>query len=150
MLYFALNVVGGTPYDYAETQARHEKHLEMIRSILDGLNDDDFKVMVLLAHADPDRGSHHKDFFKTFLGIVKELGKPCVHFHGDSHKYYEDEGRDDIDNYMRISLDGKSTAPPLRVEIDVRRNNPIKVSRRRSDLKVDCCRHGWPRHDDEL
>ena len=76
MLYFALNVVGGTPYDYAETQARHGKHLEMIRSILDGLNDDDFKVMVLLAHADPDRGSHHKVFFKTFLFIVKELGKP--------------------------------------------------------------------------
>jgi len=38
----------------------------------------------------------------------------------------------------------------MKVEIDVTRKNPIKVSRRRSDLDVDCCKYGWPRHDDEL
>ncbi len=56
--------------------------------------------------------------------IEKKIGKPTVHFHGDLHKYYEKEGGGyDVDNYLRISLDGESIAPPIRVEIDVSKEN---------------------------
>jgi len=141
--YIALNIVGGTPYSKSEAKARYAQHLEMIRKILD--EDDNFKVLVLLGHADPECSSSHEDFFEEFSQIVEDLGKPTIHFHGDSHSYYEVEGGEHVDNYVRISLDGESKAPPLRVEIDVSRKNPIRISRRRSDLDVDCCSRGWPR-----
>ena len=116
VLYFGLNVIGGRPYSNSESNARHKEHLEMIYSILDGLDEGDFNVMVLLAHADPTCSSHHEDFFREFAEITEELGKPTIHFHGDSHEYYEVEGGDYyVDNYMRISLDGESTAPPIKV-----------------------------------
>jgi len=147
--YIALNIVGGTPYSKSEANTRYAEHLEMIRKILD--EDDNFKVLVLLGHADPECSSSHEDFFEELSQIVEDLGKPTIHFHGDSHSYYEVEGGDhNVDNLVRISLDGESKAPPLRVEIDVSRKNPIRISRRRSDLDVDCCSRGWPRHNDEL
>lgn len=149
VLYFALNVIGGSPYSKSESENRQEEHIEMIHKILDDLDEDAFKVMVLLGHADPGCGSHHEEFFKELSDIVEDLGKPTIHFHGDYHEYYEVEGGDhDVDNLMRISLDGESISPPVRVEIDVSKSSPIKVSRRRPDLKVDCCDQGWPR--DEL
>ena len=50
---------------------------------------------------------------------------------------------------MRISLDGESVAPPIRVTIDVSKANPVTVSRRQSNLTVDCCSDGWPRLNDD-
>ena len=142
--YIALNIVGGTPYSKSEANARYAEHLKMIRKILD--EDDNFQVLVLLGHADPECSSSHEDFFEELSQIVEDLGKPTIHFHGDSHSYYEVEGGDqNVENLVRISLDGESKAPPLRVEIDVSRKNPIRISRRKSDLDVDCCSRGWPR-----
>ncbi len=149
VLYFGLNIVGGSPYSKSEKRERHKEHLEYIRWILDELDEDDFQVMVLLAHAEP--SEHHEDFFEGddgFAAIVEDVGKPTIHFHGDWHEYYEVEGDFDVDNYMRISIDGESLAPPIKVEIDVSKKNPIRISRRRRDLDVDCCRNGWPRHDE--
>jgi len=149
VLYFGINIVGGSPYSHSEKKERHKEHLSYIRWILEKLDEDDFQVMVLLGHAEP--GSLHDDFFKGsdgFAAIVEEMGKPTVHFHGDYHEYYEVEGAFDVENYMRISLDGESIAPPIMVEIDVKRKNPIRVSRRRSDLDVECCKYGWPKHDE--
>ena len=145
VLYFGLNMVGGTPYSSSEKSRRHQKHLEFVSTIM---NDhlDDFKVLVLLAHAEP--GSYHRDFFggdSGFISIIKEMGKPTIHFHGDNHEYYEEEGEYGVDNYMRISLDGESVAPPIRVTIDVSKSNPVRVSRRWRNLDVDCCSEGWPR-----
>ncbi|KAL9185605.1 hypothetical protein ACHAXT_003382 [Thalassiosira profunda] len=151
VLYFGLNIVGGSPYSKTEKKKRHAEHLEHIHEIMEGLDNEDFQVVVLLGHADP--GDNHDDFFKGgdgFAAIVEDLGKPTIHFHGDWHEYYEVEGDFGVDNYMRISLDGESIAPPIKVEIDVSKKNPIKVSRRDRDLDVDCCRRGWPRHNDEL
>ncbi|KAL7525449.1 hypothetical protein ACHAWF_001362, partial [Thalassiosira exigua] len=158
VLYFGLNIIGGTPYSESEKERRHAEHLEQIRATLAFLDDDDdFRVVVLMAHADP--GDHHYDFFggsDGFASIVMDLRpKPVVHFHGDSHHYYESEGGAwgdcvDSDNYVRISLDGESAAPPIRVEVDVERPNPVRVSRRRDDLEVECCGRGWPRLGDEL
>ena len=80
---------------------------------------------------------------------MKAVGKPTVHFHGDWHEYYEVEGGDyGVDNYLRISLDGESIAPPIRVVIDVSKENPIKISRVKSGLAVDCCSVGWPRSEE--
>lgn len=39
VLYLGLNIVGGTPYSYAEKEERHALHLEKIRGILDGLDE---------------------------------------------------------------------------------------------------------------
>ncbi|KAL7529485.1 hypothetical protein ACHAXR_004399, partial [Thalassiosira sp. AJA248-18] len=131
VLYFGLNIVGGRPYSNSEKRRRHKEHLSHIREILGKLDEDDFQVLVLFGHAEP--SDHHDDFFKGddgFAAIVEELGKPTIHFHGDYHEYYEVEGEvgdfDDLDNYVRISLDGESTAPPIKVEIDVSRENPIR------------------------
>jgi len=149
VLYFGLNIVGGSPYSYSEKRERHREHLRYIRRIINNLDDDAYKVIVLFGHADP--GSNHDDFFEGsngFAAIVEELGKPTIHFHGDYHEWYEVEGDFDVDNYMRISLDGESINPPIVVEIDVKRSNPIRVSRRRKELDVDCCRYGWPRNDE--
>ena len=149
VLYFGLNIVGGSPYSKSEAKNRYKKHLEYIHWIIDESDDDAFHVMVLLAHAEPK--DRHEDFFEGsdgFAAIVEELGKPTLHLHGDWHEYYEVEGDFGVDNYMRISLDGESLAPPIKVEIDVSKKNPVRVSRRRSDLDVDCCEDGWPRHDE--
>jgi len=151
VLYFGLNIVGGSPYSKSEKKTRHSEHLRYIRWIIDELHEDDFQVVVLLGHAEPT--DNHDDFFKDnggFADIVEGLGKPTVHFHGDYHYYYEVEGAFGVDNYMRISLDGKSIAPPVKVDIDVKKKNPIRINRRRSDLDVECCKYGWPMHYDEF
>ncbi|KAL3816620.1 hypothetical protein ACHAXA_004802 [Cyclostephanos tholiformis] len=151
VLYLGLNIPGGTPYSSDDAKERFDDHLERIDSILDGLSNDEYKVIVLLGHVDPsygDAGDSH-EFFEEFAQIVKKIGKPTVHIHGDYHEYYETNGGGyDIDNYLRISLDGESIAPPIRVEIDVSKENPIKVSRRRSGLSVDCCSDGWPNSEE--
>jgi hypothetical protein len=150
VLFFGVNIPGGKPNNPSDAMERFDEHLERIGSILNGLSDDEYKVMVLLGHVDPTYGQAGSSqiFFNKFADIVKNIGKPTVYFHGDFHKYYETEGGDyDVDNYLRISLDGESISPPLRVEIDVSRENPIEVSRRRSGLSVDCCSDGWPRNE---
>ena len=84
VLYFALNIVGGQPYNTTEKEERHREHLTQIRATLSELEDDDFDVMVLFGHAEPSR--HHRDFFRGsdgFYSIVAEVGKPTLHLHGD-------------------------------------------------------------------
>jgi hypothetical protein len=150
VLYFGLNVVGGDPYSESEAEIRYALHLENVRSILNDMKEKEYKVIVLLAHADPAYGGSHEELFEELAEIFEKVGKPTIHFNGDYHEYYEKEGGDyDVENYVRITLDGESIAPPLRVEIDVSKKNPITVSRRRDDLSVDCCSDGWPRIDEE-
>jgi len=150
VLFFGVNIPGGKPNDSSDAKERFDEHLERIGSILNGLSDDEYKVMVLLGHVDPTYGQagNSQVFFNRFADFAKNIGKPTVYFHGDFHKYYETEGGDyDVDNYLRISLDGESISPPIRVKIDVSKENPIEVSRRRSGLSVDCCSDGWPRNE---
>ncbi len=147
VLYLGLNIIGGTPASISEKTFRHNQHLERIRAIF---NDqlDNFKVVVLLGHAEP-RQSHF-DFFQGdagFISMIREMGKPTIHFHGDCHVYYEREAEYGVDNYMRISLDGESTAPPILVTIDTSKTNPVKVDRRSENLEVACCNEGWPRYE---
>ena len=78
---------------------------------MNGLSDDDYRVIVLLGHVDPAYGNvgNSQDFFEGFANIVRGLGKPTVHFHGDQQKYYELEGGEHgVDDYLMISLDGES------------------------------------------
>ena len=120
VLYFGVNVPGGTTYSSSDAEVRYNQHLRRIKSIVGGLSDDDYQVIVLLGHADPSYGDagNSQAFFERFSGLVKAVGKPTVHFHGDWHEYYEVEGGDyGVDNYLRISLDGESIAPPIRVVI---------------------------------
>eukprot|EP00984_Skeletonema_dohrnii_P008155 scaffold2992_cov83-Skeletonema_dohrnii-CCMP3373.AAC.4 len=152
VLYLGLNMIGGTPYSWTEKSNRHRKHLEQVRALFEE-HEGKFEVIVLLKHADP--GRNHRDFFGDgdrdglFIDMIRRLGKPTIHFHGDNHDYYEEEGEYGVDNYMRISLDGESVAPPIRVTIDVSKPNPVTVSRRQSNLRVKCCSDGWPRLDDD-
>ena len=144
VLYFGINIVGGTPYSNSEKKRRHQEHLERISTIMNDRSEY-FKVVVLFGHAEP--SSHHEDFFKGnggFISLIYEMGKPTIHFHGDLHKYYEKESEYGVRNYVRISLDGESVAPPISVTIDVSKESPITVSRRESGLKVKCCSNGWP------
>jgi hypothetical protein len=148
VLYLGLNMVGGTPYSWTEKTERHAKHLEQVKALFEQ-HKDKFEVIVLMKHADP--GKNHRDFFGVgngdglFIDLIRNLGKPTIHLHGDSHYYYEREADYGVDNYMRISLVGESNGPPLSVTIDVSKPNPITVSRRQSNLRVDCCADGWPR-----
>ncbi len=148
VLFLGLNMVGGTPYSWQEKSNRHKEHLEQVKSLFDK-HEDNFDVIVLMKHAIP--RYPHSDFFGNgnrdglFYDMIKEMGKPTIHLHGDWHEYYEIEEEYGIANYVRISLDGKSIAPPLSVTIDVSKPNPITVSRRQNKLKVDCCADGWPR-----
>jgi hypothetical protein len=59
-------------------------------------------------------------------------------------------GQDEVvvDNYLRISLDGESIAPPIRVVIYASKENPIKISRVKSGVAVDCFSVGWPRSEE--
>lgn len=146
VLYLGLNMVGGRPYSDREKRERHAEHLRQARRLLGRARvDDDVAVVVLLAHARP--RSYHDDFFEGeegFVSLVRQLGKPVVHLHGDDHYWDEDDGAFGLKNYVRISLDGESKAPPIEVEIDVGRPNPVRVSRRRRNLRVQCCGNGWP------
>ena len=152
VLYLGLNMIGGTPYSWSEKTQRHQKHVEQVRALLEK-HRGKFDVLVLLKHAEP--GRNHRDFFGDgdrdglFIDMIKRLGKPTIHFHGDYHEYYEEEAEYGVDNYMRISLDGESVAPPIRVTIDVSKPNPITVSRRQSNLRVKCCSEGWPRSNND-
>ena len=145
VLYLGLNIIGGKPASNIEKSIRHSQHLDQIRSIMkDHL--DEFKIVVLLGHAEPSQ--HHEDFFggdTGFISIMKEMEKPTIHFHGDWHAYYEREAEYGVEDYMRISLDGESRAPPILVTIDTSKKNPVKFSRRSDNLAVACCSEGWPR-----
>jgi hypothetical protein len=150
ILFLGLNIIGGKPASSSETSDRHSQHLQRIRTIM---NDqlDDFNVVVLLGHAEPT--SYHDDFFggdSGFLSMIKDMGKPTIHFHGDWHAYYEREAEYGVDNYMRISLDGESVAPPIQVTIDTSKENPVKFDRRSNNLEVACCSEGWPRYDGKV
>ena len=150
VLFLGLNMVGGSPSSNTEKSNRHQKHLERISSIVNEKSDT-FKVVVLLAHAEP--AEYHKDFWagdSGFILIMKEMDKPTIYFHGDWHAYYEREAEFGVTNFMRISTDGESSAPPLLVTIDVSKDNPIKFDRRSSDLEVACCSEGWPRYDGKV
>ncbi|KAL7499155.1 hypothetical protein ACHAWT_008860 [Skeletonema menzelii] len=148
VLFLGLNMVGGTPYDWTEKANRHREHLEQVKALFNA-HEGKFDVVVLMKHAIP--RYPHSDFFGNgsgdglFIDMIKQLGKPTIHLHGDWHSYYERDGEYGIDNYVRISLDGESSAPPLSVTIDVSKPNPITVTRRQSNLKVNCCANGWPR-----
>ncbi|KAL7511299.1 hypothetical protein ACHAXN_008213 [Cyclotella atomus] len=52
VLFFGINIVGGTPYSQSEKSERHREHLCMLKSIM---NDRrwDYDVVVLLGHAEP-------------------------------------------------------------------------------------------------
>ena len=149
VLFFGVNMVGGSPYNKSEAKERHALHLSKMKSIMTA-REEEYSVVVLFGHAEP--ASWHDDFFKGSRGLatfVEDMGKPFLHLHGDWHEYYEVEGAFDVDNYMRISLDAGEIAKPIRVMIDSKRKNPIRISRRDSDLDVDCCKHGWPRLSDD-
>jgi hypothetical protein len=147
VLFLGLNMVGGTPYDWDEKTNRHKEHLEQVKALFQR-HEGKFDVIVLLKHAIP--RYPHSDFFGNskgdglFIDMIRTLGKPTLHLHGDWHSWYERDGEYGLDNYVRISLDGESSAPPLSVTIDVSKPNPITVSRRQSNLNVDCCAYGWP------
>ncbi len=146
-----MNIPGGIPFDLSKTKDQFDEHPECINGILTGLSNDEYKVIVLLVHVNPmygQAGDSH-EFFIEFSDIVKNIGKLTVYFHGDYHVYYERNGsNNNMDNYLRILLDGKSKAPPIRVEINVSKENPIKISQRNSELRVDCCSDGWPRNEE--
>jgi hypothetical protein len=102
MLYFGVNMPGGIPYSPSSMEAQYNVHLDWIGSILNGLSDGNYKVIVLLEHANPTYGNagNSNNFFKGFAGIVRESGKPTVHFHGDQHRYCESEGgKYGVDDY---------------------------------------------------
>ncbi len=151
VLYIGLHAPGGKPNDSSVAEERFDEHLERIGSILSGLSDGEYKVIVLLGHVDPTYGQagNSQAFFNKFANIINRIRKPTVYFHGDFHKYYELEGGGyGMDNFLRISLDGESLSPPIRVEIDVSKDNPIEVSRRIGGLSVDCCSNGWPQNEE--
>jgi len=144
VLYFGVNMVGGTPYSWSEKVARHKEHLEQIKALFEE-HQGQFEVVVLFHHAEP--SSYHSDFFggdTGFISMIKEIGKPTIQLHGDRHSYYEKEGEYGVDNLVRISLVGRSEGAPISVIIDVSKENPITVSRRESGLTVKCCSNGWP------
>ncbi|KAL3816623.1 hypothetical protein ACHAXA_004805, partial [Cyclostephanos tholiformis] len=121
VLYIGLDIPGGTPYNLSVTEERFDEHLERINSILKGLSDSEYKVIVLLGQVDPTYGQagNSQVFFEIIADIVKNIGKPTVYFHGDFHKYYELEGGGyDVDNFLRISLDGESISPPIVAVMD--------------------------------
>lgn len=152
VMFLGLNMIGGIPYNWSEKSERHRNHLEQVKALFNEY-EGKFDVIVLMKHADPNLKTnyHHRDFFGNgkgdglFIDLIRQMGKPTIHFHGDSHAYYEREADHGVSNYMRISLVGESNGPPLSVTIDVSKPNPITVSRRQSNLKVSCCANGWPR-----
>jgi len=140
ILFFGLNIVGGSPHSDSEWKSRHAEHLHRVKELMTKL-EDDYDVAVLLAHASP--SSNHADFFEEEGGLasfVKEIGKPFLHLHGDDHVWAESEGAFDVDNYMMVSLDCGEIASPIKVEIDTEKENPIKISREDTNLEVECCR----------
>ncbi|KAL7494584.1 hypothetical protein ACHAWT_003216 [Skeletonema menzelii] len=144
ILFLGLNIVGGSPHSVSEWKSRHSEHLHRVKELLTKLVDD-YDVAVLLAHASP--RSNHADFFEDEDGLanfVKNIGKPFLHLHGDDHVWSEKEGAFDVDNYMMVSLDCGEIASPIKVEIDTRKDNPIKISREDEALVVECCSEGWP------
>ena len=109
-------------------------------------HEDDFSVVVLLGHASP--VEYHADFFEGEHGIaefVKDMGKPFLHLHGDDHYWYEYDGAFEVENYMMVCLDAGKRAPPIRVEIDVSKENPITIDRMVDYMEVECCSDGWPK-----
>mmetsp|Transcript_6016 Transcript_6016/g.13372 ORF Transcript_6016/g.13372 Transcript_6016/m.13372 type:complete len:744 (-) Transcript_6016:184-2415(-) len=154
VLFFGINIIGGSPYSNTEKKNRHAEILSRLKSTMNARKDE-YELVVLLGHAEP--SSDHNDLFRGSDGLatfVEDMGKPFIHFHGDYHWWYEEEGSFGVDNYMRISLDSLITeenevAPPIKVMIDSKRKNPVRVSRRKSGWDVDCCSNGWPRLSDD-
>lgn len=145
VLFIGLNIVGGSPYERSEWKERHAENLKRSKAVMDD-REDEYDIVVLFMHAEPH--DIHDDFFqgkKGMIQYVKKMGKPFVNFHGDWHEWYEVDGYEGVDNYLKISLDAGEFAPPIKVEIDTSANRPVRVSRRSSDLEVECCKNGWPR-----
>ena len=67
VLFFGINIVGGTPYSNSEKSARHREHLHMLKSIMNNQRSD-YDVVVLLGHAGP-KSRHHGDLFEGDEGL---------------------------------------------------------------------------------
>ena len=150
ILFIGLNIVGGSPHSYTEWRARHAVHLNNTKAIMTA-HKDDFSVVVFFGHATPTE--YHQDFFDGedgFVKFVEKLGKPLLHLHGDDHEWAEYEAAWGLSNYLMVSLDAGEIAPPIKVEIDTSKENPIKIDRMEQDLEVECCKDGWPRLVDDV
>lgn len=118
VLFVAVNLVGGIVHDNREWEQRHAANLEWIDDQY-LINEGNFDVMVVFAHADPAILTND-DFYNTFFDRVRDnysVQVILVNRNLQGETWGVERQFNQIDNLMRVVAEG-SIWPPLLLQID--------------------------------
>ena len=119
VLFIGINLVGGIVQDNREWQDRHEANLEWIDDQYKA-NEEDFEVMVVVAHSDP-LLTANDNFFQTFFQRVEkdysERQVVLVHRNLGVDSWSLETEFNGISNLMKVVVEG-SIWPPMRMQIN--------------------------------
>lgn len=120
VLVVGLNLVGGIVHDNREWERRHTANLEWIDDQY-LVNEGDFDVMVILAHADPAILTND-NFYSTFFERVQtnyDVQVVLVNRNLQDETWGLETEFNEIENLMRVVVEG-SVWPPLLMQIDTK------------------------------
>lgn len=120
-LFIGLNIVGGRVHDEDEWEERLESNFNWTRDLIQYhvVDAQDANVVVMLAHASP--VYDHSLFFESMRDyIMYELGNtvPILYLNGDTHYWDYEPYFYDQESWLRITLEGESREPILKVFVD--------------------------------
>ncbi len=120
VLFVGINLVGGVVHNTREWQNRHQANLQWIDEQY-YLNEGDFDVLVVLAHADPDIQAN-SNFFETFYERVQfnyKVQVLFVHRNLGVETWALEPQFNGVDNLMVVVVEG-SIWPPMMIQLDTK------------------------------
>ncbi len=127
VLFVGINLVGGRVHDREEWDRRHKLDLEWIQQQIKKAGDT-ISSLVIFGHARP--AGKHDDFFKPFMKVAKDFGKPILYLQGDGHVWIHDRPFDQK-NILRVQVDRGGIAPPVLVTVTDDPEQPFQFDRRK-------------------
>ena len=130
VLFIGLHLVDGTVPEQVEWNLRTEECVEWTEENLAMTDEEDYRAVVLLGHAEP-TSEQLGDYFWPIVDDLNGLGKPVLYVHGKSmqgfniyHPFSAARG------LTALELDPGGSAPPAKIRIGMGAQ-PFQIDRRR-------------------
>ena len=120
-LFIGLNIVGGRRINVTEWNERLTSNYNwtshLIRTHV--VNAQDANAVVIMAHA-TNTNKHHRFFhaMRDFINLELQNTVPILYMNGDEHVWNYEPNYFGQPNWLRITLDGGSISPPLKVTVN--------------------------------